>query len=70
MTWLLCKTVKTAFFQSVESQPGTAARSAEDIEPAADDVTVKLRRLAQLRDSGVITEADFEAKKNDLLAQI
>jgi Short C-terminal domain len=29
-----------------------------------------LRQLAQLRDSGVITEADFQAKKDDLLTQI
>jgi len=39
--------------------------------PLADeDVTVKLRRLAQLRDSGVISEADFQAKKNELLGRI
>jgi hypothetical protein len=29
-----------------------------------------LRQLAQLRDSGVITEDDFQAKKEDLLSQI
>jgi hypothetical protein len=29
-----------------------------------------LRRLAQLRDSGVITDADFQAKKQDLLSQV
>ncbi len=39
-------------------------------EPAADDAATKLRLLAQLRDSGVITEADFQAKKDDLLTQI
>jgi Short C-terminal domain len=31
---------------------------------------VRLRRLAQLRDSGVITEGEFQAKKDDLLTQI
>jgi hypothetical protein len=71
VTWLLCRTVKTGYFESAESQPGPAtATPAADLEPAASDATVKLRRLAQLRDSGVITEADFQAKKDDLLAQI
>jgi len=71
LTWLLCRTVKTAFFQSAEPQPGPATTTpTADLEPAAEDATVKLRRLAQLRDSGVITEAEFQAKKDDLLAQI
>ena len=71
LTWLLCRTVKTGFFQSAESQPGpTTTTPTVDLEPAAEDATVKLRRLAQLRDSGVITEAEFQAKKDDLLTQI
>jgi hypothetical protein len=71
LTGLLCKTVKTAFFQSAEAQPGpTTTTPTADLESAAEDATVKLRRLAQLRDSGVITEAEFQAKKDDLLAQI
>jgi Short C-terminal domain len=71
LTGLLCKTVKTAFFQSAESQPGSVTTTpAVDLNPAAEDATGKLRRLAQLRDSGVITEAEFQAKKDDLLAQI
>jgi len=39
-------------------------------ELPADDAVNRLRRLAQLRDSGVITEAEFQAKKDDLLTQI
>jgi hypothetical protein len=71
LTWLLCRTVKTAFFQSAQPQPGSAAATpTADRELAAEDATVRLRRLAQLRDSGVITEAEFQAKKDDLLAQI
>ena len=35
--------------------------------PAQADYTVELERLAQLRDQGVITAEDFEAKKNQLL---
>jgi hypothetical protein len=71
LTWLVCKTVKTAYFQPAEPQPGAAATTPTvGPEPAADDAATKLRRLAQLRDSGVITEADFQAKKDDLLTQI
>jgi hypothetical protein len=35
--------------------------------PAAVDYTSELERLAQLRDQGVITAEDFEAKKRQLL---
>ena len=35
--------------------------------PAQADYTVELERLAQLRDQGVITAEDFEAKKRQLL---
>jgi hypothetical protein len=71
LTYLLCRMVKTAYFQSAEPQPGPATTTPRvDLEPAAEDATVKLRRLAQLRDSGVITEAEFQAKKDDLLTQI
>lgn len=35
--------------------------------PAQADYTVELERLAQLRDQGVITADDFEAKKRQLL---
>jgi hypothetical protein len=42
-----------------------------ELEPFGDDATVRLRsRLAQLRDSGVITEADLQAKKNELLSRL
>jgi Short C-terminal domain len=34
---------------------------------AAPDYTAELERLAQLRDQGVITAEDFEAKKKQLL---
>jgi hypothetical protein len=71
LTWLLCRTVKAAFFGSAEPQRGSATTTpAVDVEPAAEDATVKLRRLAQLRDAGVITEAEFQAKKDDQLTHI
>jgi hypothetical protein len=41
-------------------QPSMAA-------PAEPDYAAELQRLAQLRDQGVITAEDFEAKKKQLL---
>jgi hypothetical protein len=71
LTWMLCRFVKTAAFEPAESTAvPTTTTPTPDPEPAAEDATVKLRRLAQLRDSGVITEAEFQAKKDDLLTQI
>jgi len=71
LTWLVCRTVKTAYFQAAEPQPGPAAATPADSPgPTSDDAAARLRQLAQLRDSGVITEADFQAKKDDLLSQI
>lgn len=59
LTWILCRFVKTASFEPTAA-PVTTAPTV-DLEPAVEDATVKLRQLAQLRDSGVITEAEFQA---------
>ena len=48
----------------------TTATPTVDLDSANGDATVKTRQLAQLRDSGVITEAEFQAKKNELLSRI
>jgi hypothetical protein len=45
---------------SQEAAPAPAA-------PAADDYTAELEKLAKLRDDGVISAEDFEAKKKQLL---
>jgi Short C-terminal domain len=71
LTWIFCHFMKTAFFQPAPTNPGTMTITpAVGLDSVADDATLKLRQLAQLRDSGVITEADFEAKKSDLLSRI
>jgi hypothetical protein len=49
-------------------QPGEeAAPAAAPAAPPAQDYTAELEKLAGLRDKGVITPEDFEAKKNQLL---
>ena len=63
--------MKEAFFESAEAQPrAQTTRTKPGSEPATDDAATKLRQLAQLRDSGVINEADFEAKKDELLSRM
>jgi hypothetical protein len=39
----------------------------EPAAPAEPDYTAELQRLAQLRDQGVISDEDFEAKKKQVL---
>ena len=72
LTYILCKFVKATLFEPDEAQPGkeTTATPKGGSEPAVDEPTTKLRQLAQLRDSGVITEAEFQAKKDELLSRI
>jgi Short C-terminal domain len=49
--------------QYAEPAPAQAAPAA----PAEPDYVSELARLAQLRDQGVITAEDFDAKKSQLL---
>ena len=43
------------------------AAPAPQQQPGKSDYTAELEKLAQLRDQGVITPEDFEAKKKQLL---
>ena len=74
LTYILCKFVKTGFFEPVAEQPRgettTSTRAIVGPESGAGDAVTTLRQLAQLRDSGVITEAEFKAKKEDLLRRM
>jgi len=50
------------------SGPGEAATEPDAAPPSdAPDYTAELAKLAKLRDDGVITAQDFEAKKKQLL---
>ncbi len=40
-----------------------------EAQAAADDIPAKLKQLKELHDAGLITEAEFEAKKTELLAR-
>jgi hypothetical protein len=52
---------------AAEEQPAEQAPAAPAAPAAAPDYAAELEQLAQLRDQGVITAEDFEAKKKQLL---
>ena len=52
----------------ISTQPAEAAVSASAVSPPAEfSASDELEKLAELRDQGVITEEEFEAKKQKLL---
>jgi hypothetical protein len=53
--------------QQAYEEPAAAAGAPAPAPAAAPDYTVELERLAKLRDEGVITSEDFDAKKAQLL---
>jgi hypothetical protein len=55
------------FAPAGQEQQATEPAPPAPAEPAAPDYTAELERLAQLRDQGVITPDDFEAKKKQVL---
>ncbi len=55
-----------ATYASTPTPPAPAVA----VAPPAEDVTATLAKLAELRDKGVITAADYEAKKTELLSRI
>ena len=55
---------------SQAAAPVAAAPAAPARQTSADDVATTLAKLADLRDKGAITPADYEAKKAELLGRI
>jgi len=66
-TWFVCLFVKVS--QLPAAVPSGAASSTAP-ESSRGDPTDTLRELAALRDAGVITAEDFEAKKVELLGRM
>jgi hypothetical protein len=50
------------------SQP--APQESPQRPAASDDVTEKIRKLAELKDSGILTEEEFQSKKKELLSEL
>ena len=52
----------------VESVPAQAPPAPPS--PASDDIPTQIRKLAELRDAGIVTDDEFASKKADLLARM
>jgi TPP-dependent pyruvate/acetoin dehydrogenase alpha subunit len=50
--------------------PASPASKAASSPATTDDPVEKIRELARLRDEGLLTEDEFQAKKAELLGQI
>lgn len=51
--------------RQAQQQAAPAAAPAE--QPTTDDTVEQIRKFAELRDQGILTDAEFEAKKKQLL---
>ena len=56
-----------AYRQQVQAQQAQQAAVAVGAAPAGDDLTTKLQQLAQLKESGILTDEEFAAAKAKLL---
>lgn len=55
---------------ATNASPTNSPDSSDNPDGTEDEVFARLKKLAELRDAGAINEADFEAKKLDLLSRI
>lgn len=53
-----------------QAQSPAAAGAYPDSGTGRDDIPAQISRLAQLRDQGILTEEEFQAKKADLLRRL
>lgn len=65
---VLTRHVKAAM--TAASAPATAASAPPSAISAPDAILAQLKLLGDLRDSGVVTHAEFEAKKAEMLARL
>jgi len=47
-----------------------AARQPQQPQAASIDVTEQIKKLGELRDQGLLTEQEFDSKKQELLARM
>lgn len=56
--------------QEPATSPETQAASASQPAPTSDDVVKKLRKLKELRDSGILTEEEYMEKRKGLVDKL
>jgi hypothetical protein len=57
-----------AYRQQLQAQQAQQAASSMGAAPAGDDLTAKLQQLAELKQSGILTDEEFAAAKAKLLS--
>jgi membrane protease subunit (stomatin/prohibitin family) len=50
--------------------PAPPAAAPAEAAPSSDDLINKLKELANLKDQGILTEAEFDAQKAKILAEM
>jgi len=70
--FMLC--LSDSEFEGAKTEPKTDTNvtitTVNEPKASAEDVTVKLEKLNKLRQNGVITEEEYEAKKKELIGKI
>jgi membrane protease subunit (stomatin/prohibitin family) len=63
---------KAAAQQNAAAQQAAPAPEAAPVEaaPSSDDLISKLKELANLKDQGILTEAEFDDQKAKILAEM
>ena len=56
--------------QNAAAQPAPAPEAAPEAAPDSDDLINKLKELANLKDQGILTEAEFADQKSKILAEM
>jgi membrane protease subunit (stomatin/prohibitin family) len=56
--------------QQAAAQQAPAQAAPVDAAPSSDDLITKLKELANLKDQGILTEAEFDAQKAKILAEM
>ncbi len=56
--------------QDAQAQQAAPAAPAAAAAPSSDDLIAKLKELANLKDQGILTDAEFDAQKAKILAEM
>lgn len=64
------KDVEQALVTAIESGRSASAASAVVSQPSAENPADTLKRLGELKDSGLISDEEFAAKKAEILARL
>lgn len=71
MKWIKTDTQLALFTETVKAaMSGAVSPAAISTGSAQPDAIDQLKKLGELRDAGILTPAEFEAKKVDLLARM